>query len=402
MQLLNLNGKKIILRVDFNVPMDKDQNITDNSRIKECVATINYILDHVGTSIVLLSHLGRPLKKLTPEGNIDTKTFTLKNTVACLSELLNRPVQFCPDCIGAEADKKAKELAPGEILLMENTRFHAEEEKGDEQFAEQLTTYGDIYLNDAFGTAHRAHASTAVIAQYFPRSKKGFGFLMKRELDNAKKLLINPERPYTAIIGGAKVSDKILLLEKIIDSVDNLIIGGGMAYTLIKAQGGKIGSSLVEEERLDVARQFLEKAKGRINLYLPEDSVIADKFTAEANTQIVDSDNIPDGWMGLDIGPKAIEAFVKVISKSRSIMWNGPMGVFEMKPFAAGTVAIAKEIAEETATGAFSLIGGGDSAAAIHQIGLTSQVSFVSTGGGAMLELLEGKVLPGVKAILEG
>ncbi len=402
MQLLNLNGKKIILRVDFNVPMDKDQNITDNSRIKECVATINYILDHVGTSIVLLSHLGRPLKKLTPEGNIDTKTFTLKNTVACLSELLNRPVQFCPDCIGAEADKKAKELAPGEILLMENTRFHAEEEKGDEQFAEQLSTYGDIYLNDAFGTAHRAHASTAVIAQYFPRSKKGFGFLMKRELDNAKKLLINPERPYTAIIGGAKVSDKILLLEKIIDSVDNLIIGGGMAYTLIKAQGGKIGSSLVEEERLDVARQFLEKAKGRINLYLPEDSVIADKFTAEANTQIVDSDNIPDGWMGLDIGPKAIEAFVKVISKSRSIMWNGPMGVFEMKPFAAGTVAIAKEIAEETATGAFSLIGGGDSAAAIHQIGLTSQVSFVSTGGGAMLELLEGKVLPGVKAILEG
>lgn len=402
MQFLNLVGKRIIVRVDFNVPLDSNLNVTDDTRIKESIPTLKYLLNLDGVSLVLLSHLDRPLKKLLPDGTIDVNRFSLKNILPNLTDLLGCEVLFADDCIGEPAETLAKSLKPGQVLLLENTRFHKEEEKGDETFSKKLAGLGEAYINDAFGTAHRAHASTCIIANYFPKNLKAFGFLMKKELASAKRLLVNPDKPFTAIIGGAKVSDKILLLEKMIDSVDNMIIGGGMAYTFFKALGGQVGKSLVEEDRIENAGEILKKAKGRIKLLLPEDSIAANAFTNEAQTMNVDNMFIPDDMMGLDIGPKAIASFTETIASSRSILWNGPMGVFEMPNFSKGTFEIAKAVVAATERGAFSLIGGGDSAAAIHQMHFEDKVSFVSTGGGAMLELLEGKELPGVKSILEG
>lgn len=401
MKEIDFTGKKVLIRVDFNVPLDKEQNITDDSRITEALPTIKYILNQKATSVIIMSHLGRPLKKLLPDGKIDVRSFSLKNILSRLSDLLGVEVFFSSDCVGEEAILKAAALKPGQVLLLENTRFHPEEEKGEEHFSRQLADLGEIYINDAFGTAHRAHASTCIIAKYFAKGNKAFGFLMERELLNAKRLLDNPERPYTAIVGGAKVSDKILLLKKMISLVDNIIIGGGMAYTFFKAMGAEIGNSLVEEDRIENAKEILLEAKGKIKFLLPEDSIIADNFNNDANTQIVENKYIPSGWMGLDIGPKAIIAFSKIIESSRSVLWNGPMGVFEMSNFANGTKAIANAVVTATKNGAFTLVGGGDSAAAIHQMGLSDKVSFVSTGGGAMLELLEGKDLPGVKAITD-
>ncbi|RMD72744.1 MAG: phosphoglycerate kinase, partial [Bacteroidetes bacterium] len=313
-----------------------------------------------------------------------------------------REVKFCPEPVGEQARKMAAELQPGEVLLLENTRFEPGEEKGDENLARQWAELADVYVNDAFGTAHRAHASTATVAKFFPKGAKTMGFLMQAEVENANKVLHQPERPLTAIVGGAKVSDKILLLERLLDFVDNLLIGGGMAYTFIKSQGGQVGNSLVEEDRLELAAQLLAKAKDKgVQLLLPVDSVIADKFAADARTQVAPSNAIPDGWMGLDIGPEAVAAFSKVITDSKTILWNGPMGVFEMEPFAQGTKAIAEAVARATEKGAFSLVGGGDSVAAVTQMGLADKVSFVSTGGGAMLEFLEGKTLPGIAALQE-
>lgn len=396
---INFSGKKALVRVDFNVPLDKQYNVTDDTRIREAIPTLQHILKE-GGSIILLAHFGRPLEKKNEDGSINRQKFTLKHVVPCLSELLGKPVLFCEECVGPVASAAAAALKQGEVLLMENTRFHIEEEKGDEAFAKQLASLGDVYINDAFGAAHRAHASTTVVAKFFTKENKGFGFLMDNELSNAGKILHSPTRPLTAIIGGAKVSDKILLLEKLVDSVDNIIIGGGMAYTFFKAQGGNIGKSLCEADKLDLAINLLAKAKERgVNIYLPEDSTIADNFAADANTQVTDSNNIPDGWMGLDIGPKAMTAFSAVVMASKTIFWNGPMGVFEMPAFAQGTETIAKSVAASTVAGAFSLIGGGDSVAAVNQFGLADQVSYISTGGGAMLEFMEGKVLPGVAAI---
>jgi phosphoglycerate kinase len=348
----------------------------------------------------LMSHLDRPLKKLKEDGSIDVDRFTLKHLVKHLSDLIDRPVQFANDCLGTEAIEKSKNLKAGEVLLLENTRFYKGEEGGDAGMAEKLAALGDIYINDAFGTAHRDHASTATMARFFDKDHKAFGYLMQAEIDNAEKVLNNPARPYTAIIGGAKVSDKILILERLIDIVDNLIIGGGMAYTFMKAQGGSIGNSLCEEDRLDHARALIEKAKAKgVNILLPSDSILADKFDAAARTGTMPSDAIPTGWMGLDIGLDAIKVFSKTIKASKTILWNGPMGVFEMAKFANGTKKIALTVAAATKKGAFSLVGGGDSVAAVTQMGLEDEVSYVSTGGGAMLEFLEGKELPGIAAI---
>ncbi len=402
MQLLNLSGKKILVRVDFNVPLDKNLCITDDTRIRESLPTLKYLLELPNVSIILMSHLDRPLKKLLPDGTIDVKRYSLINILPTLSQLLGVDVLFAEDCIGEKTKAMAKTLLPGQVLLLENTRFHAGEEKGDELFSKELASLGDAYINDAFGTAHRAHASTCIIANYFAKDCKAFGFLMKKELSSARKLLVNPERPYTAIIGGAKVSDKILLLEKMSQLVDNLIIGGGMAYTFFKAMGGNVGKSLVEEDRIENAKKILENVKGKINLLLPIDSLATESFSNDGPVFEVDNMSIPDNLMGLDIGPLAIEDFSKLISGSRSILWNGPMGVFEMSHFEKGTLEIAKAVAAATKNGAFSLIGGGDSAAAIHKMNLEKEVSFVSTGGGAMLELLEGKELPGIRSILEG
>lgn len=386
-------GKKALIRVDFNVPLDKDYNITDDNRMTAALPTIKKILND-GGAVILMSHLGRP--KGGPE-----EKYSLKHLIPHLSDLLGQHVEFADDCIGKEAVDKAKELAPGQVLLLENLRFYKEEEKGDKDFAEKLAALGDIYVNDAFGTAHRAHASTAVIAQFFPDAKC-FGYLMAAELNNAEKVLNNAERPFTAIMGGAKVSDKIELIEQLMGKVDNLIIGGGMAYTFAKAQGGMIGKSLVEEDKLDLANEILKKAKERgINLMLPTDSIIADNFSNDANTDTAQNDNIKDGWMGLDIGPESIKVFSKVVEESKTILWNGPMGVFEMEKFEKGTKAIADAVVKATEGGAFSLIGGGDSAAAVAKFNLTNDVSYVSTGGGALLEYMEGKELPGVKAINE-
>lgn len=397
---LNFSGHRALVRVDFNVPLDKQFNITDDSRISAALPTINKILSD-GGSVVLMSHLGRPLKKLKEDGTVDFQKFTLKHTVKKISELLHREIKFATDCIGAEAFSLSQNLKAGEVLLLENLRFYKEEEKGDEGFAEKLSKHGDVYVNDAFGTAHRAHASTAVIAKFFPR-RKFFGYLMASELENANKVIHHTQHPFTAVMGGAKVSDKILIIENLIGKADNIIIGGGMAYTFFKALGGNIGNSLVEEDKLDLAKQLLEKAKSKgCNLLLPADSVIADKFDNDANTSVADNKNIPDGWMGLDIGPKAIAEFVAVIKNSKTILWNGPVGVFEMQKFENGTKAVAMAVAEVTSNGAYSLIGGGDSAAAIHKFGLADKVSYVSTGGGALLEYFEGKILPGVKAIEE-
>ncbi len=401
MKHIDFQNKKVLLRVDFNVPLDKSYQITDDTRMRAAVPTLNYILGNGGAAI-LMSHLGRPEDKLLPDGSINVEKFTLRHLVPHLSELLGRPVQFCPEFVGDEAAKMAAALQPGEVLLLENTRFLKGESKGDEALARQLAEMGDAYVNDAFGSAHRAHASTTTVAKFFGPEAKGFGFLMNDELENANRVLNNPERPLTAIVGGAKVSDKIQLLDRMLDFVDNLLIGGGMAYTFIKAQGGQVGKSLVEEDKLELALRLVEKAKAKgVLLLLPEDSLFADQFDNGAAIQTASSAEAPEGWMGLDIGPKARTAFSEVIAQSKTLLWNGPMGVFEMPNFAEGTKLIAESLAKATANGAFSLVGGGDSVAAVNQMGLDDQVSYVSTGGGAMLELLEGKVLPGVKAIQE-
>lgn len=388
----NFSGKKALIRVDFNVPLNASHEITDDTRIKAVVPTINKILNE-GGAVILMSHLGRP--KEGPE-----EKFSLKHLVKHLSDTFNTTVNFAGDCIGEEAEEKAASLKNGEILLLENLRFHKEETKGDHEFARKLASLGDIYVNDAFGTAHRAHASTAVIAQFF--NEKACGYVMQAELENAKKVLGNVQKPYTAIMGGAKISDKILIIEKLLDKVDNLIIGGGMSYTFFKAMGGKIGDSLVEEDKLDLAKKLIKIAKEKnVNLELPIDCVCADAFDNNANTQISRNDNIADGWMGLDIGPEARTVFAQTIENSKTILWNGPMGVFEMSNFSKGTIQVAEAVVKATENGAFSLIGGGDSAAAVNSLGFGDKVSFVSTGGGALLEYMEGKTLPGVKALEE-
>lgn len=397
---LNFQNKRVLVRVDFNVPLEKGTfRITDDTRMRAALPTLRAILDG-GGALILMSHFDRPLKKLKEDGTIDVQRFTLRHLIARLSALLGCPIQFAENCIGEEATQKAMALKSGEVLLLENTRFHKGEEKGEEAMAKQLASLGDIYVNDAFGTAHRAHASTTTIAKFFDKDHKTFGFLMKAEIDNANKVLGNPERPLTAIIGGAKVSDKILVLERMLDLADNVIVGGGMAYTFFKAQGGNIGNSLCEYDKLDLAKTVLAKAAAKgVKLYLPMDSIAADKFDAEANTQEVNSDAIPDGWMGLDIATQAVETFGKVVRNSQTILWNGPMGVFELEKFANGTREIAQAVADATQAGAFSLVGGGDSVAAVNQMGLEDSISYVSTGGGAMLEFLEGKQLPGIAAI---
>lgn len=388
---INFKDKKVCLRVDYNVPLAEDFTITDNSRIAKSVDTIKKILTD-GGSVILMSHLGRP------KGMVNDK-YSLKHIVAETSKLLGVPVQFANDCVGEDAKNKAHALKAGEVLLLENLRFYGEEEKGDVDFAKKLADLGNYYVNDAFGTAHRAHASTAVMAQFFGENKC-FGYIMAAEIANADKILKNPQRPMTAIVGGAKVSDKILIIDNLLNFADNIIIGGGMAYTFIKAQGGKIGNSLCEDERMPLTLEILEKAKVKgVNILLPQDSVIADKFAADAQTKVVDSNDIPDGWMGLDIGITAQQACKEVLAKSNTILWNGPMGVFEMKAFEQGTKAVADAVAEATANGAFSLIGGGDSAAAVAKFNYTDKVSYVSTGGGALLEYFEGKTLPGIAAV---
>ncbi len=387
----NFNNEKALIRVDFNVPLDAAFQITDDSRISATIPTLKKILND-GGSCILMSHLGRP-----KEGPVEK--YSLKHIVNRVAELTGSKVYFAADCIGEEATTLAANLKAGEILLLENLRFYKEEEKGDLAFAEKLSKLGTFYVNDAFGTAHRAHASTAVIAQFFG-IKKCFGFVMANEIANAQKVLNNPARPFTAIVGGAKVSDKLLIIENLMNLADNIIIGGGMAYTFAKAMGGKIGNSLCEDDRMPLTLELIDKAKAKgIQLLLPEDSIAADQFSNDANTAIENNDAITDGYMGLDIGPKATSVFCDVINQSQSVLWNGPMGVFEMSKFEAGTKAVANAVAGVTKNGGFSLIGGGDSAAAIHKFGLANQVSYVSTGGGALLEYFEGKELPGVKAI---
>jgi len=387
---INFKGKRALIRVDFNVPLDKSFNVTDDNRIRATIPTLKKIIDG-GGSCILMSHLGRP--KEGPE-----EKYSLKHTIKTTEKLLGRPIQFANDCIGDEAKAKAANLKPGEVLLLENLRFYKEEEKGDVGFAEKLSKLGDIYINDAFGTAHRAHASTTIVAQFF--KEKGAGYVMAAELDNAKKVMENAAKPFVAIMGGAKISDKILIIERLLDKVNHLIIGGGMSYTFFKALGGNVGKSLVEEDKLDLAKELIQKAKAKgVELHLPIDSVIADKFDANANTEVAMNTSIKDGWMGLDIGPQATEVFSKVIESSKTILWNGPMGVFEMEKFATGTKKVAEAVVRATSKGSFSLIGGGDSAAAVAQLGFSDKVSYVSTGGGALLEYFEGKVLPGVKAL---
>ena len=394
----NFNGQKALVRVDFNVPLDAGFNITDDNRMSATIPTIKKILAD-GGSVILMSHFGRP-----KDGPTDK--YSLKHLVKHLHELLNKdattnvPVLFADDCIGEQAIHTAGMLKAGEVLLLENLRFYKEEEKGDPAFAEKLSKLGSVYVNDAFGTAHREHASTAIIAQYFEKDKRMFGLLMESEVLSAEKVLHQGEKPFTAIIGGAKVSDKILIIENLLERATDIIIGGGMAYTFIKARGGKIGNSLCEDDRLQTALDILAKAiEKNVSIHLPEDSVIADKFDASANTRICVSDAIPDGWLGLDIGPKAVGIFSEVINKSKTILWNGPMGVFEMEKFQNGTKSVATAVADSTANGAFSLVGGGDSVAAVNKFELAEKVSYVSTGGGAMLEYFEGKTLPGIAAI---
>ena len=396
---LDFSGKKVIMRVDFNVPLNGDLAVSDDTRIRAAVPSIQHILDQ-GAALILMSHLGRPQKKKNEDGSINVQKFTLQNIQDHLSNTLNRSVKFCPELVGPKAKQMTAELKEGEVLLLENTRFEAGESKGDVELAKTLSTYADIYINDAFGTAHRSHSSTAVIAQFFGPSERGFGYLMQKELKNAQNLLNASAKPFTAIVGGAKVSDKIGLINTLIEKADNIIIGGGMAYTLAAAEGGQIGNSLCETDKIELAKELLQKAKDKgVNIYLPEDSVVADNFSNDANTKICSTHAIEEGWMGLDIGPKAIAAFSDVLRSSKVILWNGPMGVFEMEAFSKGTLSLATAVAEATQNGAYSLIGGGDSVAAINKSGLANEVSYVSTGGGAMLELLEGKELPGVAAI---
>jgi len=394
-------GKKVLMRVDYNVPLDKDNHITDDTRIRASLPTIKELLNR-NAAIILMSHLGRPQKKKKEDGSIDRQKFTLEHVVDELATMLGKPVQFAHDTVGEDARQKARDLKAGEILLLENTRFEPGEEKGDEDLAQKMSELADYYVNDAFGTAHRAHASTTVVAQFFDKDHKSFGLLMEKELENAERLLSNPEKPYTAIVGGAKVSDKIGLLENLIGKCEYILVGGAMAYTFFRANGGRIGNSLVEEDKLELATKLLHKAtRERTEIILPQDSIIANEFSNNADTQVVPSDQIPDGWMGLDIGEKAIRTFTEVIVKSKTVMWNGPMGVFEMEKFAGGSIAIAKAMAEASRRGAFTMVGGGDSVSAVNQSGESDKISFISTGGGAMLEYLEGKTLPGVAAILE-
>lgn len=389
----NFSGEKALVRVDFNVPLNDKFEITDDTRIKAAIPTIKKITGDGGIAI-LMSHLGRP--KSGPE-----EKFSLKHLVQHLSSLLGgATVLFANDCVGEQAFLTASMMKPGEVLLLENLRYYKEEEKGDEKFAEKLSKLGDVWVNDAFGTAHRAHASTAVIAKFFEPGKRMFGLLMEGEVNSAEKVLHHSERPFLAIIGGAKVSDKILIIENLLERATDIIIGGGMAYTFMKAAGGKIGNSLCEEDRLDTASELLKKAREKnVNIHLPSDSVIADKFANDAEISTAPSNLIPDGWMGLDIGPNAVDQFTNVIHSSKTILWNGPMGVFEMDNFQVGTKAIATAVAEATQQGAYSLVGGGDSVAAVNQFGFADKVSYVSTGGGAMLEYFEGKTLPGIAAV---
>ena len=395
----DFNDKKVLIRVDFNVPLDENLNVTDDTRIKKALPTITHVLDN-GGSVILMSHLGRPLKNLNSDGSVNRKKFTLANITNRLSSLLEKEVQFVSDTVGQGVKMHSSNLKPGEVLLLENTRFYNEEKKGDKGFAKQLSELADIYINDAFGTAHRAHASTTTVAHYFQKENKSFGFLMQAEIENAERVLNSPESPFIAILGGAKVSDKIRLIEKLLDLCDDIIIGGGMSYTFSKAKGGSIGNSLCEDDFQELALSVLDKAVAKgVNIHLPKDTVIADDFSNDANRKVVSAGSIPDGWQGLDIGPESVDYFKTIVLNARTIIWNGPLGVFEFDNFADGTNSIAAIVAEATQNGAYSLIGGGDSVSAINKAGLADRVSFVSTGGGAMLEFLEGKELPGIRAI---
>ncbi len=388
----NFKNKKAIIRVDFNVPLDENFNVTDATRIEAAKPTIDKILAD-GGSVILMSHLGRP------KGAEDK--YSLKHILKTASSILGVPVQFAANCVGADAKAASDQLEAGQVLLLENLRFHAEEEAGDVAFAKELASLGDIYVNDAFGTAHRAHASTTIIAQFFPNDKC-FGTLLAKEIESLNKVLNNSVKPVTAVLGGSKVSSKITVIENILDKVDHMIIGGGMTFTFVKALGGKIGDSICEDDKQELALEILRLAKEKgVQIHIPVDVVAGDKFSNDANTQVVDVRAIPDGWEGMDAGPKSLENFKKVILESKTILWNGPLGVFEMPTFAKGTIALGEFIAESTANGAFSLVGGGDSVAAVKQFGFEDKVSYVSTGGGAMLEMLEGRVLPGIAAIFE-
>lgn len=392
LQDFNFKNQKAIIRVDFNVPLDENFNVTDTTRIEAAKPTIDKILAD-GGSVILMSHLGRPK-------GVEAK-YSLKHIVKTASKILGTEVLFASDCVGDIAESAAKNLQPGQVLLLENLRFYAEEEAGDVAFAKQLASLGDIYVNDAFGTAHRAHASTTIIAQFF-EGKKCFGALLTKEIESLNRVLKNSEKPVTAVLGGSKVSSKITVIENILDKIDHMIIGGGMTFTFVKALGGKIGDSICEDDKMELALAILKIAKEKgVQIYIPVDVVAADAFSNDANTQIVDVREIPDGWQGLDAGPKSLEAFGKVIMESKTILWNGPLGVFELPAFANGTITLGNYIAESTANGAFSLVGGGDSVSAVKQFGLEEKMSYVSTGGGAMLEMLEGRTLPGVAAILE-
>jgi phosphoglycerate kinase len=391
LQDFNFKAKKTIIRVDFNVPLDENFNVTDANRIEAAKPTIDTILAD-GGSVILMSHLGRP------KGKEDK--YSLRHIVAKVAEVLGVNVQFASDCRGEIATNAAKNLKPGEVLLLENLRFYSEEEAGDVSFAKELASLGDIYVNDAFGTAHRAHASTTIIAEFFP-NHKCFGLLLAKEIESLNRVLNNSVKPVTAVLGGSKVSSKITVIENILDKVDHMIIGGGMTFTFIKALGGKVGDSICEDDKQELALEILQLAKEKnVHIHIPIDVVAADSFSNDANTQIVDVREIPDGWQGLDAGPKSLANFKEVIMNSKTILWNGPLGVFEMENFAKGTIELGNYIAESTANGAFSLVGGGDSVAAVKQFGLEEKMSYVSTGGGAMLEMLEGRVLPGIAAIL--
>ena len=388
----NFKNKKALIRVDFNVPLDENFNVTDATRIEAAKPTIDAILAQ-GGSVILMSHLGRPK-------GVEEK-YSLKHILKTASAILGVPVQFATDCIGSTAKNAAEKLQAGEVLLLENLRFHSEEEAGDVAFAKELASLGDVYVNDAFGTAHRAHASTTIIAQFFP-AEKCFGLLLAKEIESLNKVLKNSEKPVTAVLGGSKVSSKITVIENILDKVDHMIIGGGMTFTFVKALGGKIGDSICEDDKQELALEILRLAKEKgVQIHIPVDVVAANAFANDAETQIVDVNKIPDGWQGLDAGPKSLENFHKVIMESKTILWNGPLGVFEMENFAKGTITLGNSIAASTANGAFSLVGGGDSVAAVKQFGLEDKVSYVSTGGGAMLEMLEGRILPGIAAILD-
>ncbi|WKW46568.1 phosphoglycerate kinase [Myroides sp. JBRI-B21084] len=388
----NFNNKKAIIRVDFNVPLNEQFQVTDDNRIVAAKPTINKIVNDGGIAI-LMSHLGRP--KNGPEDK-----FSLKHIASKVEEVIGKKVTFVNDCVGDEVEKIVSNAQAGDIILLENLRFYKEEEAGDENFAEQLSKLGDVYVNDAFGTAHRAHASTTIVAKFFPNNKC-FGFLLAKEIESIDKVLNSTDKPVTAVLGGSKVSSKITIIENILDKVDHMIIGGGMMFTFIKAQGGEVGNSIVEDDKMELALEILEKAKAKnVQIHIPVDVVAADAFSNDANTQVVNANEIPAGWKGLDVGPKTLEMFNKVIMNSKIILWNGPLGVFEMEKFASGTITLGNFIADATDAGTFSLVGGGDSVAAVKQFGLESKMSYVSTGGGAMLEMLEGQTLPGIAAIL--